>query len=150
AVDQANALAVDAAGNVTVGGQLGGAAAFSGTALAGPGGYDGFVARYTPAGSLGWARAFGGAGPDQPAAPAVDPAGDPLVVGSLYGGSASFGALTVAGAGGYDAYAAKLDPAGNFAWARALGGAGTDQARGVAVDSAGNAYITGQFGGTAA
>jgi uncharacterized protein (TIGR03437 family) len=42
------------------------------------------------------------------------------------------------------AFAAKLDPNGNVVWATLLAGAQQDEARAIAVDSAGNAYIAGQ------
>jgi uncharacterized protein (TIGR03437 family) len=42
-----------------------------------------------------------------------------------------------------DAFVAKLDGNGNLAWASYLGGSNIDQANGVAVDAAGNAYVVG-------
>ncbi len=45
---------------------------------------------------------------------------------------------------GTDAFVAKLDPAGaTLGYLRRLGGSETDEARGVAVDSSGNAYVAG-------
>jgi uncharacterized protein (TIGR03437 family) len=42
------------------------------------------------------------------------------------------------------AYVAKLDASGAIQWATLVGGSGFDEARAVAVDSAGNAYVTGR------
>jgi uncharacterized protein (TIGR03437 family) len=42
-----------------------------------------------------------------------------------------------------DAFVAKIDANGNLAWASYLGGLNTDQANGIAVDAAGNIYVTG-------
>lgn len=42
------------------------------------------------------------------------------------------------------AFAAKLDPAGSVLWATLLAGSQQDEAHGIAVDSAGNAYVAGR------
>ena len=44
---------------------------------------------------------------------------------------------------GTDAYITKLDPAGKIVYATLLGGSGDEEGRSIAVDSAGNAYVTG-------
>lgn len=62
-----------------------------------------------------------------------------LVAASLLG-------VTVAGGG---AAGAALVPPPPLVWAQAVAGAGDDNASGVATDAAGNAYVTGKFGGTA-
>ena len=49
-----------------------------------------------------------------------------------------------------DAFVAKYDTAGNFVWVVSLGGGGDDDAKGVAVDAAGNVSVTGYFANTAA
>src|SRR5205823_4323145 len=45
--------------------------------------------------------------------------------------------------GNSDAFLLKLDPAGNYLWARGMGGATNDGARNLAVDGSGNVYLTG-------
>ena len=55
--------------------------------------------------------------------------------------------MTSAGAG--DIYILKLDGAGNFIWARSVGGIGTDETESVALDPLGNVYATGRFSFTA-
>ena len=44
-----------------------------------------------------------------------------------------------------DAFVSKLDSAGNFVYARQLGGTGLIDGEGIAVDGAGNVYTTGSF-----
>jgi len=52
--------------------------------------------------------------------------------------------LQPASGGGYDAFVAKINPAGSgFVYSTYLGGSGHDSATSIAVDSVGNAYVTG-------
>ncbi|MCX6904650.1 MAG: hypothetical protein NTW03_14445, partial [Verrucomicrobia bacterium] len=55
------------------------------------------------------------------------------------------GSLNLPGGGGSDIYLAKYSPSGQFIWARAAGGPNGEGGEGVAVDGAGNAYVTGVF-----
>lgn len=55
-------LELDAAGNIYIGGQFSGTANISGTSLTCSGVYDVFVAKYSNAGSIQWARRMGGPG----------------------------------------------------------------------------------------
>jgi uncharacterized protein (TIGR03437 family) len=68
---------------------------------------------------------------------------DPRDSSTIY---VSSGAATYLPGGPEDvrhAFAAKLDASGAIEWATLLGGSGKDEAGGIAVDAAGNAYITG-------
>src|SRR5690606_3881992 len=47
-----------------------------------------------------------------------------------------------------DIFISKLDSAGNFIWAKRIGGAFLDYSRSIAVDGSGNVYTTGGFIGT--
>jgi hypothetical protein len=65
------------------------------------------------------------------------------------------GGLCVTGGGFFtvlgpcpDAYVAKVDPSGNLVWGTYLGGPTGDQAAALAVDGAGNAFVTGGTGGS--
>src|SRR5262249_53962909 len=59
------------------------------------------------------------------------------------------GISNLTSAGSNEIFVSKLDSAGNFVWARRLGGTGNDQASRIAVDGSGNVYSTGFFSGTA-
>ncbi|MBN2408312.1 MAG: SBBP repeat-containing protein [Candidatus Aminicenantes bacterium] len=89
----------------------------------------------------------GGSGLDQGVAVAVDSAGCAYVTGYSESSEATFPAtvgpdLTYSGGG--DAFVAKVDTAGTaLAYCGYIGGSGDDYAYGIAVDSSGNAYITG-------
>lgn len=135
-------------GSAVVTGQLAGAAAFGSTTVAAFGGADVFVARISPTGEWQWATSAGGNGADDGRGIAALPDGSAVVVGSI-ASSASFGATALAGAGGADLFAARVDPDGTWTWARRGGGAGGDHAAAVAALPDGSVVLTGWFEGTA-
>src|SRR5687767_2168500 len=91
-----------------------------------------------------WARRAGGLDSDTGYAVATDPSGNIYVAGAFYATN-DFGPVKLVSAGLSDIFVAKYDADGNFLWARRAGGTSYDEARGVAVDGAGNACITGFF-----
>jgi len=88
---------------------------------------------------------LGGSGDDQASGIAVDSAGNAYVTGVT--SSANFPTATPlqgANAGYSDAFVAKLNPTGSaLVYSTYLGGSGQDSGDGIAVDSSGNAYLTG-------
>jgi hypothetical protein len=98
-----------------------------------------------------WARQLGGNGVDEGNGVAVDGRGNVLTVGD-FEGTVDFdpgpGVFNLASAGVLDAFVSKLDAAGNLLWARRLGGASSDSANAVAVDSTGGILTLGTFVGT--
>ena len=118
-------------------------------------GGDAFVAKYTSAGALSYLTYLGGSADDAATAIAVDSSGNAYVTG--FSASSNFpttsGAFQKtfggAGTGGYylafgDAFVAKLNPTGSaLVYSTFLGGKDDDEGAGIAVDSAGNAYIAG-------
>jgi hypothetical protein len=89
---------------------------------------------------------------------AVDKSGNIYFTGA-YRGAATFGGATTTPLTQpvllttdiqyYDIYLIKLNPNGTAAWADSMGGRFQDVARGIALDSAGDPYICGQFARTA-
>ncbi|WP_406699030.1 tandem-95 repeat protein [Singulisphaera sp. Ch08] len=152
--DQANEVATDSTGNIYVTGQFQGTTDLdpdpaNAVNLTSAGSTDGFLAKFSPSGSLLWARSMGGTGVDRGTSLAVDAAGD-IVVAGEFSGTASFGVLpSLTSAGSNDAFIAKLDSAGNFLWAKRVGGTGADVARDLAVDAQRNIVVIGDFTGTA-
>lgn len=151
ASEEAYGIAVDASGFAWVAGHTD-ARNFPVTAdalqNASGGGRDLFLAKIAPDGrSLAYATYLGGSGVEEMRGLARDAAGNLWLVGRT--DSANFpirgSALQSAFSGGsMDGFAAKLDPSGkNLLYATYLGGSGWDEANGVAVDAAGNAYVTG-------
>jgi hypothetical protein len=100
---------------------------------------------------LGWARTWGDAGDDIGYGVAVDSLGNECIAGNFSGTvdlDPGNGIDSHVSNGGTDAYVTKLDPNGNFSWARSWGGTSGDSASDVAVDPSGFVYITGSFFGT--
>jgi hypothetical protein len=110
------------------------------TALAGTD--DAFVARIGPDGKVIWTTYLGGILDDFATGIAVDGAGNVLVTG--YTRSANFPLVNPIQSTqtGFVAFVAKLDPTGSkLLYSTFLGGMGETGGGGIAVDSAGNAYI---------
>jgi hypothetical protein len=99
-------------------------------------------------GNFLWAKRAGGNWNDVGHGIALDSSGNAYVTG-YFEDTAVFGATTLTSAGQPDTYIAKVDSGGNFLWAKRAGGTSSDIGNGIAVDSSGNAYITGYFWATA-
>ncbi|MDD3464742.1 MAG: SBBP repeat-containing protein [Candidatus Cloacimonetes bacterium] len=102
-----------------------------------------------------WQWAVGAGGPetainmsDTGKSIATDSQGNQYVTG-YFSGTATFGSQTLTASGAQDLFVAKLNPSGNWLWAVCAGGTEYDSGLGIAVDGAGNAYVTGCFEGTA-
>ncbi len=96
-------------------------------------------------GSLVYSTLLGGNGFDTGAGIAVNGAGDAYVTGST--GSTNFpytaGAYATANKGGVDAFVTELGATGVISYSTYLGGGGDDHGQAIAVNSAGDAYVTG-------
>lgn len=77
----------------------------------------------------------------------VDAAGNRYQVGSFFN-SLTLGNTTLTSQGVADGFLAKYTPAGTLAWVQQFGSVGNDIPRDMALDAAGNVYVTGNFGGT--
>lgn len=152
----ARALAVDAAGNVTVVGNFGGAQATFGSFVLNQMTTGGtlrneiFVVRLSRTGQWMQAVSAGGNNTDEAYDVAIDSNGDAVVVGYLDSQTAYFGSLPVTGGSStqptyYDGFVARLSAAGQWTQAVRFGGASTDYAAAVALDAAGNACVVGHF-----
>ncbi len=147
--DAGNGISFDAAGNCYATGYFAGTATFGSTNLVSSGGDDVFVAKLDAEGNWLWAVKGGWSSWETAYKITTDNSGISYISG-YFSGVAYFGTNSISAYNGADAYVAKIDSGGTWLWARRVaGGPGTDEGFCVSTDSAGNAYVTGYFGGTA-
>lgn len=147
--DFANGIAVDAAGNVYVGGATYSINFLTVKALQSTIGNAtscGFVAKFNPAGSLVYSTYLGGTVANLVNSLAVDPAGNAYVTG--WTSSSDFPTAkpiqAAFGGGKSDAFLAKLNSTGStLVYSTFLGGKDEDIGRRIAVDKSGNASVVG-------
>lgn len=147
--DQGYAIAVDGAGNAYVTGWTSSTNfptmvpfqpvnnAFDNTA---------FVSKLNPSGSaLVYSTYLGGSGEDQGNAIAVDAAGNAYVTGSTTSTDfPTLNPLQPALGGFLNVFITKINPSGSaLVYSTFLGGGGPDSSNGIALDSTGDAYVTG-------
>ncbi|MFS8067605.1 MAG: SBBP repeat-containing protein, partial [Byssovorax sp.] len=146
-IESSQGLAVDSAGNVVITGHFSGSVDFGGGVLTSAGNQDVFVVKLSADGTHLWSKRFGDPSNQGGQGVAVDGAGNVLLT-SYFNGTIDFGGGPLASAGNKDVFVAKLDPGGAHLWSKRFGDADVQYARSVAVDSAGNVIITGNFNGT--
>jgi subtilisin-like proprotein convertase family protein len=95
---------------------------------------------------LAWSTYLGGSEADWSNGIAVDADGNALVAGRTSSPGWVSGGFDTSYDGDYDAFVAKLSPTGDHLWSTYLGGSEHDWAMGIAVDTAGNALVTGETG----
>lgn len=159
--DIGTGVAVDASGNAYLSGYTASPnfPVTSGALRAtyGGGNHNGFVVKFNSGGAkLGYSTFLGGSADDYAYGVAVDSAGDAYVTGAT--NSTNFptvNAFQPVYAGGlcavapntfpcYDAFVAKLNPAGSaLIFSTYLGGTGSDYGYAIALDGSSNAYVTG-------
>ena len=144
---------MDSAGNIYVGGAFSATADFgTGAAtLTSAGGRDAYIAKYSPNGSLQWARRFGGSLEDVTNSIRLDPATGSLFATGTFQGSADLtgdGVADQTSAGGNDIFVISLDPAyGNTQWHKRVGGSSDERAFDIAA-AGGHVYVVGHFQNT--
>ena len=151
-----NGIAVGADGSVYATGSFNGTSDFDpGPAtfdLVSAGGCDIVVLKLDSAGNFVWANREGGAKDDLGYGIALAGDGGVYSVG-CFSGTVDFDpgpeTQNLTSAGSYDIFVSKVDSAGNFGWARRMGGSGTDYGCGIALAADGSIYTTGYFQGTA-
>ncbi|MBE7369260.1 cadherin-like domain-containing protein, partial [Ramlibacter pallidus] len=155
--ERANAIAVDANGNVAVTGWTRSAnfptAAAADGDLADPllsTAQDAFVLKLNPTGGLVFSTYFGGNGTaDAGSAVAFDAAGNVYAAGTA--ASAGLGLPVLSGllTGSDNAFVTKYTSSGAQVYTSLIGGTGDDGASGLAVTAAGEAYVVGDTGSSA-
>jgi PKD repeat protein len=153
--DRGRGVALDASGNIFTTGE------FRGTIDLGGGpmtaykeqyqvemSRDIYLAKYTPAGAHLWSKRIGAHGEDGGTAIAVDANGDVLVAGFV-GPNVDMGGGELPWVGGFDIVVAKYAGSdGHYLWAKLFGSVSHDYPWSLALDAAGNAFVTGEFTST--
>lgn len=153
--DEPNSAVVDGTGNIYTTGSFGGTVDFD----PGPGtftltavGQDVFITKFDTWGNFIWAKQMGGAGTDIGFSIGLDGAGNIYTSGRFQGvGEFDPGPMTytlTSVQSGYDLFISKLDAAGNFVWAKNIGGTNGMISITTSVDPAGNIYASGTYQGT--
>lgn len=147
--DHANAVAIDASGELVVAGYFAGTANFGTGALVSAGSADALVLGLDASGVTRWARRFGSTAIDIAQDAAVDDDGNAYAV-SGFAGTIDLGAGPIVSAGNQDVIVASWNHDGTLRWARRGGSTQLDYIRGLVLDSDGDPVITGSFFGPTA
>lgn len=148
------AVALDAVGNVYTLVRFKGTVDFDASIavfnLTSYGGDDIAIVKLDNNGDFIWAKQMGGSGTEEPAEMVIDDDGNIYTTG-YFTGTADFDPGTaqdfLISQGSFDVFVSKLDANGNFVWAKKIGGAGSDDGKGIDVDNFGNVYLSGIFNG---
>lgn len=145
--DGGASVTTDVLGNIYL---VGTSASISGIASGGfkdtiTGSYDAFLVKFDEAGNRLWSTYYGGNMSDHGISVVTDASGDVYMAGQTTSTSGidSNGVQNIYGGGLFDAFLVKFDSNGNRIWATYYGGTGDDQATGLAIDSLGNVYMSG-------
>lgn len=142
-------LAVTRSGEVFISGGFNGTVRFGTDTLRTTGGYDFFIARFSPAGVRRWVRGDGrGFTNAEGRGIAVDNLLGSYVTG-VFSDTARFDTFTVRSNAMADIFVAKYDENGVVRWVSSGGGTTNDEAYGIGVDGVGNSYVAGTFADSA-
>ena len=131
--EESNGVAIDSSDNVYITGST--SIGLNGIPYIG--GYDVFLVKYNSAGVIQWTKLMGGTESEVGYDVAIDSSGNAYVTGY------TSGTLDGTSAGNSDIFLVKYNTSGDKQWTRQLGTSYHDYGYGVAVDSSGNAFVTG-------
>ncbi len=147
----ANAVAVDSAGNIIVGGSLGPTGAtvnFGGGTLTSQAPSDIVIAKFSSIGTHLWSKIFNTAGYSAALGVEAD-SSDNVVITGYFQGLVTFGGTLLNSGGQTNTFIAKFTSAGAHLWSTMVLSYLPNTGYGVAIDSSNNVVVTGSFQGTA-
>ncbi len=157
-MDGVRDIKTDAVGNIYVTGRYEGSTDINpGPATANfssNGNTDFYVGKYTPAGDYIWGFSIGGIGHDEPGNMILDDATGSIWITGFFNGTVDFnpGAgvaqLIATSMNNQDGFIAKYDTGGNYIIAKNIGGGSQMGIGASALNTVGELYISGSFGGT--
>ncbi len=140
--DKAVDIAVDNDNNYIVTGYFGNNATdtlvYDGTNIISNGERDIFVLKLNSDGNLQWGISGGGKANDEATALAIDKSNNIYVTGYYKDTTAVFGSTELNHEDGYEAFLTKIDPNGNYLWAKNMYGPGYDRAYAIDIIDTGN------------
>ncbi|MDC0231342.1 SBBP repeat-containing protein [Aureispira] len=157
--NQGNSTTTDASGNVYTTGRFTLTVDFD----PGPGIYnltsiggtrDIYIHKLDPNGNFIWVKSMGNGDYDEGRSITTDTSGNVYTTGD-FGATVDFDPgpdtfnLTTYAHGIYDIFVQKLDPNGNFIWAKSMGSTDNDRGQSITTDISGNVYTSGYFNDTA-
>ena len=145
ASDLASAIALDTSGNIYITGNTSSTdfPVFNPIQLF-RGATDAFVSKFTSTGVLVYSTFLGGSGNDSGAAIAVDPSGNAFITGQTSSTDFPLKNQLQGLISGLNAFVTEINASGNsFLYSTFMGGSNDDFATAIAVDSSGDAFITG-------
>jgi hypothetical protein len=137
-------MVADPTGDLVVCGSFATTLELGPTPLRSSGSTDVFVAKLDARGDAAWVRAFASPATDDASGCALDPTGN-VYAGGDFRGPIDFGKGSISPEEDEDGFVVSMDPEGRTRWARAIGGAGVDAVRGVAVARVDAVYVTGVY-----
>ncbi|MGI8893797.1 MAG: SBBP repeat-containing protein, partial [Bacteroidia bacterium] len=145
---------VDANGNVYTTGSFAGTVDFDPTPgiynLSSFGAVDIFISKLDSSGNFIWANHMGGTDADFGYSIAVDGSGNIYTLGTFKGTidlDPGIGIYNLNSFGYADIFISKFDTTGNFLWGKQIGGISNDIVNSMTIDTIGNIYFIGWFGG---
>jgi len=112
---------------------------------------DIYIQKLDTAGNLLWAKQIGGTSSDEGYSITIDADGNVYTTGCFKDTidiDPGVGTSYLTSVGFQDIFIQKLDSAGNFLWAKQIGGTSNDMGFSIITDAGGNVYTTGCFKGT--
>ncbi len=145
------AMALDASGNIYTTGSFIGNVDFdpgAGANILSANTENTFVSKLDASGNFIWVKQMGGTGTVEGMSIALDSIGGVYTTG-YFTGIVDFdpgaGVFNLSATGNDDIFISKLDAAGNFNWAKKMGGSAADEGLSIKADASGNNYTTGYF-----
>jgi len=148
-------ITLDSLGNIYIAGIFFGSLDFDPgpgvTTLSSAGNEDVFIAKFSNDGDMVWAKKIGGPSNDFCNSIVLDRTGN-IYLNGYFDGTSDFdpgtGVFNMTSGGSTDIYICKLNAAGNFLWARRVGGSLSEGAYSIGLDAQNNVYSTGFFWNT--
>lgn len=155
--DYVNSFTLDISGNVYVTGSFEGVVDFN----PGPGVFnltetgpygsgDIFILKLDVSGNFVWAKKIGGSSSDMSRDIVLDPVGNVYTTG-YFSNTVDFdpgaGIFNLTSGGSLSIFVSKLDPSGNYVWAKNMFGTSGSIGESIAIDPTGNVCTTGSFSG---